>query len=82
MASDRKKIEEAADLMREIPVEYMASAMRIYKLGVQAGKNHSACPSCPHCIASGEFGVLDPRDTALTTNKPERAAMRAERGRK
>lgn len=29
-----------------------------------------SCPRCPHCIAAGAFGVLDPSDPALTTNQP------------
>jgi hypothetical protein len=28
-----------------------------------------SCPRCPHCIASGAFGLIDPSDPALTTNK-------------
>ena len=24
-----------------------------------------ACPRCPHCIASGAFGLIDPSDPAL-----------------
>lgn len=29
-----------------------------------------SCPRCPHCIASGTFGLIDPKDPALTTNLP------------
>lgn len=29
-----------------------------------------SCPSCPHCIASGAFGLVDRDDPALTTNQP------------
>ena len=29
-----------------------------------------SCPRCPHCLASGAFGLIDPNDPALTTNQP------------
>lgn len=29
-----------------------------------------SCPRCPHCIASGVFGSIDPSDPALITNQP------------
>lgn len=28
-----------------------------------------SCPKCPHCIASGAYGLIDPKDPALTTNQ-------------
>jgi hypothetical protein len=28
-----------------------------------------SCPRCPHCIAGGACGLIDPSDPALTTNK-------------
>jgi hypothetical protein len=30
-----------------------------------------SCIHCPHCIARGAFGVIDPSDPALTTNRPK-----------
>lgn len=30
-----------------------------------------SCPACPHCIAAGAFGLIDPADPALTTNQPQ-----------
>lgn len=27
-----------------------------------------SCPRCPHCVASGAFGLIDKDDPALTTN--------------
>jgi hypothetical protein len=29
-----------------------------------------SCIHCPHCIARGAFGLIDPKDPALTTNQP------------
>lgn len=34
-----------------------------------------SCPRCPHCIASGAFGLIDPADPALTTNQPRPATI-------
>lgn len=47
-------------------------------------KAEQRCPECPHCIAQGKFGVLDPDDPALTTNLPrgEAPARRPHAGRK
>ena len=72
MPSDKEIIEEAAVIIRELPVEHMAEAMRLYKLGVAAGR---ACPHCPHCIARGAFG-MDPNDPSLTTNQPAKRARK------
>lgn len=35
-----------------------------------------SCIHCPHCIARGAFGVIDPRDPALTTNQPKKRTKR------
>lgn len=34
-----------------------------------------SCPECPHCIAAGVFGLIDPRDPALTTNQPKKKCL-------
>lgn len=70
----RKRMRE--DVRRGLPVSF-ADAL-ILGLGMLADQAR-ACPKCPHCIACGAFGVIDPRDSALTTNLPPKRPSRRTR---